>query len=48
MRTSLRAQAYVEEDDREAVDPARYADDCVTLLSTGGAAHRGQVWSPAA
>jgi NAD(P)-dependent dehydrogenase (short-subunit alcohol dehydrogenase family) len=48
MRTSLRAQAYVEEDDREAVDPARYADDCVMLLSTGGAAHRGQVWSPPA
>lgn len=46
MRTSLRAQAYVEEDDREAVEPARYADDCVTLLSTAGVAHRGQVWSP--
>ena len=48
MRTSLRAQAYVEEDDREAVDPARYADDCVMLLSADGAAHRGRVWNPAA
>ena len=47
MRTSLRAQAYVEEDDRDAVDPARYAGDCVTLLSPAGAAHRGQVWDPA-
>src|SRR3546814_23139 len=48
MRTSLRAQAYVEEDDREAVDPARYADDCVALLSAAGAEHRGQVWTPPA
>jgi len=48
MRTSLRAQAFVEEDDREAVDPARHADHCVTLLSAGGAAHRGQVWGPRA
>jgi NAD(P)-dependent dehydrogenase (short-subunit alcohol dehydrogenase family) len=48
MRTALRAQAYVEEDDREAVDPARYAENCVTLLSPAGAAHRGQVWSPKA
>lgn len=48
MRTPLRAQAYVEEDDREGVDPAHYAQDCVTLLSPAGAAHRGQVWSPSA
>ena len=48
MRTVLRAQAYVEEDDRDAIDPARYADDCVTLLSATGAAHRGQVWNPLA
>ena len=48
MRTGLRAQAFVEEDDRDAVDPARYADDCVTLLSPAGAAHRGQVWNPLA
>lgn len=48
MRTSLRAQAYVEEDDREAAEPARYADDCVTLLSAAGAGHRGRVWNPLA
>lgn len=48
MRTSLRAQAYVEEDDREAIEPARYADDCVTLLSATGAAYRGRVWNPLA
>ena len=48
MRTGLRAQAYVEEDDRDAVDPARYAEDCVALLSPAGAAHRDQVWSPQA
>src|SRR3546814_6933876 len=48
MRTSLRAQAYVEEDDREAIDPARYADECGALLSAAGGAPRGQVWnSPA-
>lgn len=47
MRTALRAKAYVEEDDRLARDPAAYAEACVTLLSPAGAAHRGQVWSPA-
>lgn len=47
MRTALRAKAYVEEDDRLARDPATYAEACVTLLSPAGAAHRGQVWSPA-
>jgi NAD(P)-dependent dehydrogenase (short-subunit alcohol dehydrogenase family) len=44
MRTSLRAQAFVEEDDRIARDPAVYADACVTLLSSAGSRHRGQVW----
>lgn len=46
MRTGLRAQAWIEEDDRIAVDPDRHAGDCVTLLSPAGAAHRGQVWTP--
>ena len=46
MRTSLRARAYVEEDDVVALDPARYAGACVELLSAAGARHRGQVWSP--
>lgn len=47
MRTPLRAKAYVEESDRSAVDPIAYAGACVTLLSSAGAAHRGQVWAPA-
>lgn len=46
MRTSLRAQAWIEEDDRVAIDPECHAADCVTLLSAAGAAHRGQVWAP--
>lgn len=46
MRTALRAKAFVEEDDRIAVDPACHAGDCVTLLSPAGAAYRGQVWVP--
>ena len=46
MRTGLRAAAFVEEDDLIAREPAAYADACVTLLSSAGAAHRGQVWSP--
>lgn len=45
MRTGLRAQAFVEEDDRIARDPAVYADACVTLLSDAGSVHRGQVWN---
>lgn len=45
MRTSLRAKAYVEDDDRQSHDPADYADACVTLLSAEGATHRGQVWT---
>jgi NAD(P)-dependent dehydrogenase (short-subunit alcohol dehydrogenase family) len=44
MRTALRAQAYVEEDDQVARDPALYADACVTLLAPAGAAHRGTIW----
>jgi hypothetical protein len=44
MRTGLRAQAFVEEDDRIARDPAEYAGACVTLLSSAGRRHRGQVW----
>jgi NAD(P)-dependent dehydrogenase (short-subunit alcohol dehydrogenase family) len=48
MRTGLRAQAFVEEDDRIARDPAVYADACVTLLSEAGRVHRGQVWNPPA
>ena len=49
MRTGLRAQAFVEEDDRIARDPAAYADACVMLLSRAGSIHRGQVWNaPAA
>ena len=45
MRTGLRAQAFVEEDDRIARDPAVHADACVTLLSRAGSVHRGQVWN---
>ncbi|MCY7313957.1 MAG: SDR family NAD(P)-dependent oxidoreductase [Pseudoxanthomonas sp.] len=44
MRTPLRARAYVADEDREARDPADYAQACVTLLSSAGAEHRGQVW----
>lgn len=44
MRTALRAQAYVEEDDQLARDPAQYADACVSLLAPAGAVHRGTIW----
>ena len=44
MRTSLRAVAYVEDDDTDARDPGDYADACVALLSAAGAEHRGKVW----
>lgn len=47
MRTGLRSRAYVEEDDRTAVDAAAYAPACVTLLSSDGHAHRGSTWTPA-
>lgn len=46
MRTGLRAMAYVEEDDRVARPPEVFAPACVTLLSSAGAIHRGQVWAP--
>ena len=46
MRTALRARAFLHEDDRDAVDPQRYAAACVELLSARGIAHRGQVWRP--
>lgn len=48
MRTSLRSKAYAEDSDRESSDPVAYADACVTLLSSAGAAHRGRVWSASA
>lgn len=47
MRTPLRANAFVAEHDHAASDPALAAVQCVRLLSPAGAAHRGQVWSPA-
>lgn len=47
MRTALRANAFVAEHDRAAMDPSRAAAHCVELLSPAGAAQRGQVWSPA-
>lgn len=48
MRTPLRARAFVEQNDRQARDPAIYAQACVSLLGAEGASHRGQVWSPPA
>ena len=48
MRTPLRAKAYAADEDRLARDPDLYAEACVTLLSSAGATHRGQVWAPAA
>lgn len=48
MRTALRARAFQYEDDREAVDPDRYANACVDLLSPSGIAHRGAIWNAAA
>ncbi|TWI00219.1 short-subunit dehydrogenase [Luteimonas cucumeris] len=44
MRTALRATAYAEDGDRDARDPALYADACVTLLSPAGGEHRGLLW----
>ncbi|UUE98539.1 SDR family NAD(P)-dependent oxidoreductase [Xanthomonas hortorum pv. pelargonii] len=46
MRTVLRARALRIRRDSAAVEPARYAPACVTLLSTAGGAHRGAIWSP--
>lgn len=48
MRTALRARAFVEDADRQALDPARYAPAAVELLSRDGIRHRGTLWSPAA
>jgi len=48
MRTGLRARAYTHQEDFEAVDPARYADACVTLLAPAGSAYRGTVWEVSA
>jgi NAD(P)-dependent dehydrogenase (short-subunit alcohol dehydrogenase family) len=48
MRTALRARAYTADEDRQARAPESSAADCVHLLSPDGAAHRGQVWTPAA
>ncbi|GAB1596407.1 SDR family NAD(P)-dependent oxidoreductase [Lysobacter claricitrinus] len=46
MRTTLRARAWVEETDRQAVDPSAYAPAAVELLSAAGRAHRGTIWAP--
>lgn len=43
LRTALRAKAFVEEDDRIAVEPAQAAQACVELLSPAGERWRGQV-----
>ncbi|WP_448481696.1 SDR family NAD(P)-dependent oxidoreductase [Pseudoxanthomonas mexicana] len=44
MRTGLRSRAYADDNDLRAREAADYADACVTLLSSAGATHRGQVW----
>ncbi len=44
MRTPLRSRAYAEDHEPGVVDPANYADACVTLLSPGGHERRGQTW----
>jgi NAD(P)-dependent dehydrogenase (short-subunit alcohol dehydrogenase family) len=45
MRTPLRAKAYADDEDIQTRDPADYADACVTLLSSAGREHRGQIWT---
>ena len=45
MRTALRARAFVDDQDRDARDPAQAADACVALLSATGAGRRGQIVS---
>ncbi|WP_313494945.1 SDR family NAD(P)-dependent oxidoreductase [Pseudoxanthomonas mexicana] len=45
MRTGLRSRAYADDNDLQAREATDYADACVTLLSSAGAAHRGQVWN---
>ena len=44
MRTGLRSRAYADDNDLQAREATDYADACVTLLASAGAAHRGQVW----
>ncbi len=44
MRTGLRSRAYADDNDLQAREATDYADACVTLFSSAGAAHRGQVW----
>ena len=44
MRTGLRSRAYADDNDLQAREATDYADACVTLLTSAGAAHRGQVW----
>ena len=44
MRTGLRSRAYADDNDLQAREATDYADACVTLLSSAGATHRGQVW----
>nr|WP_298151747.1 SDR family NAD(P)-dependent oxidoreductase [uncultured Pseudoxanthomonas sp.] len=44
MRTGLRSRAYADDNDLQAREAGDYADVCVTLLSSAGAIHRGQVW----
>ncbi|MBO9740657.1 SDR family NAD(P)-dependent oxidoreductase [Xanthomonas axonopodis pv. begoniae] len=46
MRTALRARAFTHHEDNDAVDAARYAPACVSVLSAAGATHRGAIWSP--
>jgi NAD(P)-dependent dehydrogenase (short-subunit alcohol dehydrogenase family) len=43
MRTALRAKAYVDDQDRDARDPALAAAACVDLLSPAGASRRGTI-----
>jgi NAD(P)-dependent dehydrogenase (short-subunit alcohol dehydrogenase family) len=43
MRTALRAKAYVDDQDRDARDPALAAAACVEMLSPAGAAMRGTI-----
>lgn len=45
MRTPLRARAYADDGDPQAADASRYAQACVTLLSSDGAAYDGGIWS---
>ncbi|NCT70072.1 MAG: SDR family NAD(P)-dependent oxidoreductase [Xanthomonadaceae bacterium] len=44
MRTGLRSRAYADDTDAQARDAGAYAGACVTLLSSAGATHRGQIW----